>query len=130
MRKRTFRSFLQWVTVSAGWAAFGWSWVRVAGETPASTMIWSIAAIAIIAIVIVSTTLGWIAHNLRIYRRKGPRRAVPQVQREFKRDFLGRELNADWLALYDAALIAVVVVEDRKSFEPVGTETVREPALT
>src|SRR5918999_1341773 len=126
MRKRTFRSFLQWVTVSAGWAAFGWSWVRVAGETPDSTMIWSIAAIAIIAIVIVSTTLGWIAHNLRIYRRKGPRRAVPPVQR----DFLGRELNADWLALYDAALIAVVVVEDRKSFEPVGTETVREPALT
>ena len=130
MRDRTLQSSLQWVAVAAGWALFGWSWVRVAETTPASTVLWSVAAVAVIAVGVMAITTAWIAHNIRIYRRKGPRRAVPPVEREFRRDFLGRELAGDWPALYDAALIAVVVVENRKSFEPVGAAALREPALT
>ena len=52
MRNRAFRSTLQWVAVAVGWALFGWSWVRVAEKTPASTVLWSIGAVVVIAIVV------------------------------------------------------------------------------
>ena len=73
------------------------------------------------ALVVVSVlTLAWVAHNVGIHRRKGPRRSVPAVHVRHEADFNGRRLDADWAALASARRIDIVLDGDRKRFVDVS----------
>ena len=104
------------MAIAAGWGVFAWSWLRVAGRTPAATAVWGVLAVAVITVVTVGLTTWWIAHNLRIYRRKGPRRSVPLAMPDYRSDFLGRSLQADWLLLRRSSVVVVRVDDEGKRF--------------
>ena len=100
--------------VITGWLLFAWSWQRVTvarselGE-PRGLVLGALAVVPLI-------TLGWVAHNVGIHRRKGPRRAVPEVEMAYAADFNGRRIEADWSRLVDARHIDIVIHADAKRF--------------
>jgi hypothetical protein len=110
------RSLLQPILLAAAWLLFAWSWATVLGETSAETMRASAILVGLAFVSVVAVTWWWIAHNLRIYRRKGPRKSVPTVQRDFSTDFLGRVLPDDLGLLQRAPLLVVVSRGERKRF--------------
>jgi hypothetical protein len=116
MQTLTRKEAVQWVAVLAGWTVFAWSWMRVAGETSPDTILWGVAAIGAIAALVMTTTIWWIVHNIRIYQRKGPRRSVPIAMPAYRRDFLGRDLDGDWSLLRRSSVVVVLAEDGRKRF--------------
>ena len=108
----------QAVLVAAGWAVFLWSWVSVVRHTAPSTMLWTLGLLGSCALVNEGIALGWIHHNLRIFARKGPRKAVFVPEHEFAKDFLDRELVADWAKLLDEGAILIDFDDARKTYTP------------
>jgi hypothetical protein len=88
----------------------------VLGETSPDAMRASAILVGVAFVSVVGVTWWWIAHNLRIYRKKGPRKSVPTVQRDFAKDFLGRVLPDDLGLLERAPLLVVVSRGERKRF--------------
>lgn len=109
-----WQRLLHLVGVLAGWGVFGYWWYLVAiGD-------WDQTDVALIIFVtlIVSPTLtvGWVLHNLGIFRRKGPRMDQPKVDLEYAQDWNGRTVQADWARLRDAPVIAVTVDGPHKRY--------------
>jgi hypothetical protein len=100
--------------VIAGWLLFAWSWQRVtAGRPELGELRWlMLGAVAVVPVI----TIGWVVHNVGIHRRKGPRRAVPEVEMAYAADFNGRRIEADWSRLVDARHIDIVIHADAKRF--------------
>jgi hypothetical protein len=107
---------VQSLLVAGGWALFLWSWIRVVAETPATTIAWSLEVVIVILAAVVIATLSWIWHNRRIHRVKGPRRAVPPAALVYERDFLARDVEAQWAQLRRAGVVTVAVEGDAKVF--------------
>jgi hypothetical protein len=120
---------VQLALLTGGWILFGLSWVKVAVSTSADAMLASGIVIGVAFLSVVLVTWWWIAHNLRIYRKKGPRKSVPAVRRDFTSDFLGRVLPDDLDLLERAPLIVVVSEGERKRFlvGDGGTDPLRIP---
>jgi hypothetical protein len=98
--------------IVVGWGLFAWSWLRV---TAADPEIGELRELLIGALVVVPLlTLSWVVHNVGIHRRRGARRAVPQVAWSYVVDFNGRRLDADWPTLQQARRIDIAVDGDRK----------------
>jgi hypothetical protein len=110
------RTLLQPVLLTAAWLLFAWSWSEVLGKTSPSAMRSSAILVGVAFVSVVAVTWWWIAHNLRIYRKKGPRKSVPAVQRDFSKDFLGRVLPDDLGLLERAPLLVIVSRGERKRF--------------
>lgn len=102
------------ILVLAGWAIFLYWWYLVAVRGWAETQIALIIFVTLF--VAPAITLGWVAHNLRIFKRKGPRLGAQRVAMDYERDWNQREVVADWAALGDAGVIAVTVDGDRKLY--------------
>lgn len=100
--------------VVLGWLLFAWSWHRVTVNGPeVGELRWLLLSALLVVPVL---TLSWVAHNVGIHRRKGPRRSVPAVTTRHDHDFNGRRLEADWSALATARRIDILVEGDRKRF--------------
>lgn len=80
-----------------GFCALWWQVFRGHWETQA---LFTVVVGAAIAFPLV--TVAWVVHNRRLYRRLGPRRAVPPAALNYARDFNGRDIVADWPALQAA----------------------------
>lgn len=117
------RRLLHALVIAAGWLLFAWSWHRVTADRPelGELRLLMLGALAVVP----PLTLGWVAHNVGIHRRKGPRRSVPAVALHYDTDFNGRHIDADWARLARARRIDIVVEGDRKRF--VGDD--RPPAV-
>lgn len=76
----------------AGWIVFGYWWWLVLGRLDAQHVRWTLVFIASTLVLSVMLTAAWAFHNLRIFRRRGPRTQVPTTAFEFKRDRLGRPI--------------------------------------
>ncbi|MBL8343702.1 MAG: hypothetical protein JNL30_19710 [Rubrivivax sp.] len=61
------------------------------------------------AVVVPVITVSWILHNRGIYRRKGPRRRAAGAVLDYRVDFHGREVVADFRALASAQRIELVI---------------------
>jgi hypothetical protein len=107
---------VQWLAILGGWLVFGWSWMRVARETSPDTVLWGVGAIGAITVLVIATTAWWIVHNIRIYKKKGPRRSVPIAMPGYRQDFLGRELDGDWSLLRRSSVVVVLAEDGRKRF--------------
>lgn len=97
-----------------GWWLFFWSWQRVTADRPelGELRLLMLAAVLVVPIL----TLSWVAHNVGIHRRKGPRRAVRTVPLAYELDFNGRHIVADWPCLASARRIDILVEGDAKRF--------------
>lgn len=110
----------------AGWGLFGAGWGRVlARGVPAQLPVRDGLLITGLLAVIAVATIGWIRHNRAIYRRKGPRRAVPAGPGHPTRDRLGRALVADAEAVRAAREVVVVPGEKNKTYELDGEGVAR-----
>jgi hypothetical protein len=108
------RRLLHALVIAAGWLIFAWSWHRV---TAASPELGELRLLMLGALVVVPPlTLGWVAHNVGIHRRKGPRRSVTAVALRYDTDFNGRRIDADWSRLARARRIDIVVDGEHKRF--------------
>ncbi len=114
--RRRGRHTLQLALVAVAWVAFVASWGIVARRTPVETMVRSGAIVALAAVATGLVTTAWIAHNLRVHRRKGPRRQSPPAGRLPTRDFRGRLLVADWDELRLSSVVQVLAGTERKVF--------------
>lgn len=100
--------------IALGWLLFAWSWHRVTASGPEiGELRWLLLAAVLVVPVL---TLGWVAHNVGIHRRKGPRRSVTAVNAQHRVDFNGRQVDADWPLLQTARCIDIVLERDRKRF--------------
>ena len=124
----SIRALVQLMLVVIGWFIFLWAWVSVMRFTALETVVSTIILLATLALVIEVINLLWIWHNVNIFKKKGPRKGVPQVRYEFQGDFLGRRQDADWQNLREEALIIVGFDDERKVFTPGGAVLLQELA--
>ncbi len=108
----------QTMLVVAGWVVFLWAWVSVVRHTAPVTMLSTLGFLGACALLNEAITLGWIRHNVRIFARKGPRKAVFAPEYAFEKDFLERELVAEWSELWGEGTILVAFDEARKTYVP------------
>jgi hypothetical protein len=108
----------------AGWALFFYWWHEVAVQDWNRTQV---ALIIFVTLVVAPVlTIGWVMHNLSIFRRKGPRLGVPKVALEYPRDWNGREIVADWATLAESGRIEITVDGDRKLYTRIDPDAARE----
>ncbi|MBI5720176.1 MAG: hypothetical protein HZC37_21080 [Burkholderiales bacterium] len=102
------------LAIVAGWVLFFWGWHRVLASTPdfAALQLLMLGAATVVPVV----TVSWILHNRGIHRRKGPRRHVPAATLEYRVDFNGREIVADFRALAQVRRVHIVVDGMRKHY--------------
>lgn len=104
---------------SAVLAAFSWgllalAWWRVlATEGAPGLMVWSVPAV--LAPLVALVTWWWIAHNRRIFERKGPRRAVPFATFDYSGDRRGRIVVVD-PSVVAARVVTVDITPARKHY--------------
>ena len=114
--RRVFHTLL----AIAGWVLFGyWWWIvfqRVSRQEVRFTAIF--IALSLLAIVLV--TLLWAWHNLRIYKRKGPRLKVREATSDFAHDGVGRAVTfaPDGPDRFTAPVVYVRWTDDGKRYDP------------
>lgn len=121
---RPLRTLLHLLLLVAGWAGFVWMWLLVATRPwESDRLLWLILG----ALVLVPLATGlWVVHNRSLYRRKGERRAVPVVDKPYRRDWRGRPVLADWAAMAVSPVVTIVVDEDgRKRYRGVESSRAR-----
>lgn len=102
------------LAIVAGWVLFLWGWHRVLVGQPDFSDLRVLMLGA--AIVVPVVTVSWILHNRGIHRRKGPRRHVPSATLDYRVDFHGLEVTADFGALVHARRVEIVVDAARKAY--------------
>ncbi len=75
------------------WALFFFWWHEVLGFTRGRDVIFVLVFLAIAIAATTLLNLAWVGHNVRIFRRKGPRTHVPEVSQERDTDSLGRPIR-------------------------------------
>lgn len=118
VERSTPRDVAHGALLAAAWASILVLWVRVLRGTSAEVLL--LAGIAVLACAVVSITVTrlWIAHNVGIHRRKGPRSAVAEVALDYGHDWVGRAVTGDWTAVRSARVVVVCASPARKVFLP------------
>lgn len=107
------------VVAGLGWLGFVWLWWDVVVETSGAEVLRAVLLVVVLLLVVVPVNLGWVAHNVAIFRRKGPRTGLPSVSLDYEQDWTGRRVVADDAAVRDARLVEVDVVDEVKTLRPV-----------
>jgi hypothetical protein len=108
--------FVHAIALLAGWALFFYWWYEVAIQDWNRTLVALIIFVTLIVAPVI--TVGWVAHNISLFRRKGPRLGAPKVSLDYPRDWNGRTIDADWDRMREARLVEVSVDGDRKVYTP------------
>ena len=106
------RDAMHVLLVLAGWALFFTWWVQVLRDTSLSEAVVAVLVILSVSLLTALATVGWVRYNLGIYRRKGPRRAVPDVAEDIGADALGRKLVHPGTDELRAARVVTVSLSD------------------
>lgn len=112
------RDLAHLVILVVPWAVFAWLWWRVALSTTAEDLLTAAGLVLLVAVLCVPATLLWIAHNVRIFRRKGQRTGRPAAPIAYATDWTRRAVVADWEAVRAAGVVIVDPGAARKSFLP------------
>lgn len=100
------------------WGLVGWLWWRVGQTTTADQLVWAAVMVGAVAAVSLPLNFAWIQHNVRIFRRKGPRQGHTASDFHYRTDWTRRPVVADWPAVRTAATIVVTPTTERKVFAP------------
>jgi hypothetical protein len=111
-----FRDVVHLCLLVVPWALVGWLWWRVGQTTTGDELLGAAALVLLVAAVALPLNLVWIIHNVRIFRRKGPRTGSAGSQMEYRTDWTGRPVEADWPAVRAAAAVAVTFTAQGKVF--------------
>lgn len=97
----------------AGWLVFGWFWYRVFYRTPADESAAGVLVVAVLLVLSVGLTLAWIRHNQALARRyRGRRTRIPEADRDWSRDVLGRPVEGpSWDVVQEAVEVEIDVDE-------------------
>lgn len=99
------------------WILFVYWWKQVTPQISPKDAVVSALTILLTAIVISVLTLLWVRHNIAIFRRKGPRKALPSVSEERDADHLGRTIShPGYGCLKTSRVVVVSNEENRKCF--------------
>lgn len=109
------RRLLHALVVLAGWVLFVWGWERVLAGRPDFAELLLLIGGALVLVPVL--TLSWVLHNVGIYRRKGPRRSSARVALDYRHDFNGRHIDADWAMLAGARRVRIRNDGAHKRFE-------------
>ncbi len=120
-RRLTVRGVFHGIIALLGWILFFHWWRRVVPqitERDASAALVFILATLLVTLVV---TLSWVSYNIHLFRRKGPRKRLPDVPEIRDADFLGRKIDGPADGSLRAAQVIVISVDgDRKSVAPGG----------
>lgn len=108
------------MVAAVAWGLFVVGWIQVARHTSLATVTFSATLVTVVLVSVVLVTAWWVRHNVAIFRRKGPRRGLPRVERLVTADFLGRELAGEWREVRSAPAVVITITEGRKQFVDVG----------
>lgn len=106
----------------AGWVLFiYWWWIVFRRVSPLEVRftLWFIG-LSLAAIVL--TTALWAAHNLRVFRRKGPRTTLRDITPDFTHDTVGRRVDMPGVPgdCRTAPVVIVRIVDGAKVYRPQG----------
>ena len=110
--KARISQFLQVLVAIAGWLVFGamWWWA-FAHRGPSSDQIRDLVVVAVFSFAVVVITSLWVRYNVQIYRIKGPRTRIPEGDRDYSHDTVGRPVMADFATLAYERSIVVDIIE-------------------
>ncbi len=87
-------SLLHALAALLGWVVFARFWLLVFLRTPPAEAVRGILLLALLLIAAATLTLGWVRHNIRLFRHRDRRRLPPEVRADFSIDVLGRPVSA------------------------------------
>ncbi len=99
------------LVAAAGWLVFAamWWWA-FARRGPSSDQIRDLVAVAVFSLAVVVVTSLWVRYNVQIYRIKGPRTRIPEGDRDYSCDTVGRPVLADFETLaYERSIVVDIV---------------------
>jgi len=79
--------------IIAGWCLFVWWWWLVLQRVSRTEIEFTGWFIALSLVVIVLSTSLWAFHNVRLFRRKGPRQKLREVTTDLTHDTVGRPVD-------------------------------------
>lgn len=91
--RSTIRGALHLLVALLFWCLFGYWWRKVLPQTAPEDIADAVLLIALSFLGTAVLTLAWVRHNLRIFRRKGPRMRLPDVSEEYGADRLGAGID-------------------------------------
>lgn len=106
------RNAMHVLLVVAAWALFFKWWGQVLGDTSLPEGAVAVLVILSVSLLTALATVGWVRYNLGIYRRKGPRRTVPDAAEDIGTDALGRKLFLPDTEELRAARVVTVSLSD------------------
>ena len=115
-------SLVQYLFLLPLWLAFLWGWYLILSRAPRADLLVSLRLIAVIVSLYAITITLWIRHNVRIHRRKGPRRQVRKVTAKLSHDLLGRRLIVADPGVQRNSHIVVEVLDTRKIYRSAAAE--------
>ena len=86
---RTISRLFQVLLAVVGWVIFGWLWWTALQAGPSYSQLRATIIVGVIDVGIILVTMVWVRWNIRIHRKKGPRRAVPVVDFAYDHDSAG-----------------------------------------
>ena len=87
--RRVFHTLI----ASAGWALFLYWWWIVFHRVSRHEVRFTVLFVAVALLLIVLVTAIWAWHNVRIFKRKGPRTRVREVSPDYSHDRVGRPVT-------------------------------------
>lgn len=111
------RRLLHALLLLAGWMLFFWFWWHVVTTQEIdSRQVMLLIGGAVLLLPLL--TLMWVLHNRNIFKLKGPRTCVRVVQEDYRADWEGRAVHADWAGLKSARVVTIEVDESGKHYRP------------
>lgn len=99
------------------WCLFGYWWGKVLPQTSAQDVFDALLLISLSILCTVVLTLVWVRHNIRIFRRKGPRKGLPSVSEHCSVDRTGVPVVCPGAeSLKHSRVVTISRQEDRKLF--------------
>lgn len=111
------RKLLHAVLLLAGWIVFFWFWWHVATTQEINTR-QAVLLIGASLLMLPLVTLAWVMHNRNIFKLKGPRTGMREVRTDYRTDWEGRAVQADWAGLKTARIVTIEVNESGKHYRP------------
>jgi len=120
-RRLTVRGAFHGLIALLGWVLFVYWWHLVIPQVTGREAYAALIFIGAAFLVTVVVTLLWVSYNVGIFRRKGPRMALPDVSENRDADVLGRMIDqpVDG-SLLEARIVVIAVEGDRKRIQPGG----------
>lgn len=122
------RRVLHTLIALAGWVLFVYWWWLVFRRVSRNEIRFTALFIVISLAAVVLITAAWAYHNLQVFRRKGPRTHVREVEPDFSRDGVGHGVafTAPGDMLRSAPVIHVRMVDQDKMY--VATRRLAAPS--